>query len=119
MPAPPPGQNGAPPVQGQKEWNLSDLLDGVVRMQAAGLGLSPAQMAEIRPILERVLEATRRMTESEAHIKQVLTPDQIKYIEAKRASGELRPDAGLGAPTRPGQDPVVEKVLEILEKRAR
>lgn len=120
--APPSGVPAQPPPgqpSGQGEWNLSDLVDGLLKLESAQLPLTHDQVTKIKPALEKVLEATRIMTETETQLKQTLTPEQLAFIEARRKSGELRPDAGLGAPKKPGEDPVVAKVLEILEARAR
>lgn len=101
------------------EWNLSDLLEGMLKLESAGVPLSHAQAETLRPALERVLKAMQLTQQAESQIKHVLTPDQVAYITEQYRSDQLRLDAGLGPPRRPGQDPVLDKAIEILEKRAR
>ncbi len=88
-------------------------------MEKAGLHLTHAQAAIIRPILQQVLAATQLMTKSENMMKSLLTPAQIRFVQQQREAVTFKLDGGLGAPKKPGDDPVLDRVIEILKKRAR
>jgi len=113
-PVPAPGQ----PRQG--EWTLSDLLEGILRMDAQpGLRLNAAQVAKIRPALERVSQASRQISDAERRMKAVLTPDQIKFIQDAQRNGTLSLEPPAGTQAKPGEDPMVMYVIQLLEKKAR
>lgn len=119
----PPGSEAQPPTAGSShsvstQWNLSDLLEGLVRMQTS-YPLTHAQARRIRPQLENLLTALKLMAKSESQIRKVLTPAQIRFIQQKQLQGELQVNMGPPAATRPGEDPMVTRVLQILQNRAR
>ena len=118
FPQSPSGGPGQPPPGQPLDWTLSDLLDGVVAMEKAGLPLSRAQAEQIKPALVRVVEASRVMTETEKQIRSILTPQQLALIEQAQRDGKLQPEALAGRPSRPGEDPVIARALEVLQKKA-
>lgn len=113
------GQPQGQPGGGKGDWTLSDLLDGILKMDQAGLRLSADQAAKIRPALQKVIEASTVISETEKSMRSVLTAEQLAYIEEAQRSGKLNSGLTGGKPSRPGEDPVVSYVIELLEKKAR
>jgi len=113
------GQPQGQPGGGAGDWTLSDLLDGILQMDQAGLPLSSDQAAKIRPALQKVIEASTVMSETEKAMRSVLTAEQLAYIEEAQRSGKLNSGLTGGKPSRPGEDPVVSYVIELLEKKAK
>lgn len=101
------------------DWTLSDLLEGILQMEKSGLKFTHEQAARIQPALQRVIDASRNITETEKKMRSVLTPAQIQFIEEAQRNGKLKVDALGGKPSKPGEDPVVTAVIRILEKKAR
>lgn len=110
---------GTQPGGGRGDWTLSDLLDGIVAMDKAGLPLTSEQAAKIRPALQRVIDASTVISDTEKAMQTVLTPSQLRYIEEAQRSGKLNSAVTGGKPSRPGEDPVVSHVIDLLEKKAK
>lgn len=113
-PAPPPRKGPS----GPKGWNLSDVVEGLIAMESAGLPLSPAQVRRIRPALRHMLESMRRMDAAEARLPQLLTPSQKAFVQ-KEGNSALPDDDTPSTAKESSRDPVVTRALRILERRAR
>ncbi len=99
-------------------WNLSELLWGVAQLQDSPRPLSPEQKKRVRPALVRILEGARLVKDFEVRVKAVLSTDQVAYIEHLAITGALTRDPPDLPPAPPGQDPLVNRVLQILEEKA-
>lgn len=100
------------------QWNLSDLLWGLARLEGSPRKLSQAQKDKIRPSVERVLEGATLVKTFDQQVKRILTTDQMAYLEHMAQSGELAKDPLDLPEVAPGQDPLVLRVVQILEERA-
>lgn len=107
-----------PPSPGQLQWNLSDLLWGIAKLEGSPRELSAQQKEKIRPQVERVLEGATLVKTFDQQVKRILSTDQMAYLEHMAQTGELAKDPLDLPEVPPGQDPLVLKVLQILEERA-
>lgn len=106
-----------PPSSGI-QWNLSDLLWGISKLESSPRKLSQAQKDKIRPNVERVLEGATLVKTFDQQVKRILTTDQMAYLEHMAQTGELAKDPLDLPEVAPGQDPLVLRVVQILEERA-
>lgn len=106
------------PANRPKGWNLSDVVDGLIAMESAGLPLRYAQIRRIRPALQRVLDTLVRMNALEARLTQLLTPAQRAFVQ-KEGKTVLPDDPLSTTAAAANRDPVVARALRILEQRAR
>lgn len=99
-------------------WNLTDLLWGISRLQESPQKLSKTQIKTLKPAIERVVKGTGAVKNFEPKIKSILNTEQVAYIQHLAVSGALAenpkdlPEAG------PGKDPLVQYVIQMLEKKA-
>ena len=100
-------------------WNLTDLLWGVAQIQQSARPLSLQQKAAIRPVVVRVLEGMSIVSSFQTRVKAILTTDQTAYVDHLALSGALDQLPDDLQPLPSGQDPLVARVLDILEKRAK
>lgn len=103
---------------GSIQWNLSDLLWGLSRLEGSPRKLSRAQKDKIRPSVEKVLEGATLVKTFDQQVKRILTTDQMAYLEHMAQTGELAKDPLDLPEVAPGQDPLVLRVVQILEERA-
>lgn len=103
--------------EGIPTWTLSDLLWGITQLQESARPLTSAQKARIRPTLTRVLDGARLVQEFDTRVKALLRTEQLEFIEHLAITGALNKVPEL-PPVPGGQDPLVNHVLKILEKRA-
>ncbi len=111
------GQRAAAPGQ-VLSWNLSELLWGIAQLQDSPRPLSDEQKRRVRPALERILAGARLVKDFDSRVKAVLSTDQTSYIEHLAITGALATDLSDLPPAPSGQDPLVNRVLEILEEKA-
>lgn len=109
----------APRPSSARSWNLTDLLWGIARLQESPRKLSAQQKAKIRPAVTRVLEGARIATNFEARVKGILSTDQLAFIGHLALSGQLAGEPPGLPKAPPGQDPLVLRVVQILEARAK
>ncbi len=112
-----PGPGSSAPGQALS-WNLSELLWGVAQLQESPRPLSEEQKKRVRPALIRILDGARLVKDFEVRAKAVLSTDQVAYIEHLAVTGALTRDPPDLPPAPPGQDPLVNRVLQILEEKA-
>lgn len=108
--APLPGKAPAPTLM-----PLMDTLYGILAIEKSSTPLTREQVSKIYAALQQANELFKAVEQKDALLKQILTADQIKYIEAAKASGKLS-KVSL-APVKPGENPVTVKAISILEKK--
>jgi len=117
--SPIPGQMpGTPGKQQSGDWNLSELLYGIMQLDKTNEKISRAQAAKIAPMLTKVVEATQLITETQTILEKVLTKEQMAFIKDAQKRNALKLDVQLG-PGKPGEDPLVAHVIGLLEKKAK
>ena len=118
QPAVPGATPGQPAVKADIEVATSDIIEGLDRMTRSGQKLSGPQAKVIRRVLVRQGQNMQMMDKSDPLFRSVLTTDQLKVVEEARSGDALKIRLGKGRPSRPGADPLVDRVVEILEKRS-
>ena len=103
----------------QSSWGLPELLWGLARLQESPWRLSARQRGRVRPPLVRVVEGSQTLKTFETRVKELLTTDQASFLQHLAAEGKLASDPTDLPMGAPGQDPLVQHVLQILQERAR
>jgi hypothetical protein len=117
--SPIPGQMpGVPGKQQSGDWNLSELLYGIMQLDKTKDRLSKEQARRILPLLTKVVEATTLITDTETVLRTTLTKEQLAFIKEAQRKNALRLDKQLPA-GKPGEDPLVAYVIGLLEKKTK
>lgn len=120
QPAVPGATPGRPVVHDGIDLSANDIVEGLDQASRATPGtISSPQLRALRTALIRQGQNLQMMDKSDQLFPSVLTQAQLKVIEEARRGDALKVRLGKGRPSRPGQDPLVDRVVELLEKKSR
>lgn len=119
QPAVPGATPGQPAVKAGVEVATSDIIEGLDRMARSGQKLPAPQARAIRAALVRQEQNMQMMERSDLLFRSVLTAEQLQVVEEARTGDALKVRLGKGRPSRLGADPLVDRVVELLEKKSK
>ncbi|MBQ7567938.1 hypothetical protein IJT17_03955 [bacterium] len=98
-------------------WNLTDILWGISRLQSSPQKLTADQSAVVRSTVSGIIKGTNTIKNFENEVKSVLTAEQLNYVEYLESTGALDKIPNDLPDVEPGQDPLVQYVISVLEKK--
>jgi hypothetical protein len=114
---PQPQQSVAPLPGKAPPPNLMPLIDtlyGLLAIEKSSTPLTKDQVKKIYAALQEANELLKAVAQKDTILKQILTPEQVKYIEDAKMAGKLKV---VLPPVKPGENPVTAKAISILEKK--
>jgi hypothetical protein len=95
---------------------LMDTLYGLLALEKSATPLNNEQVKKVYAALQEANELFKAVEQKDSIVKQILTPQQVKYIEEVKKAGKLNFSL---PPVKPGENPVTAKAMSILEKKAK
>lgn len=98
--------------------NLAFMVMSLSALDGTSNALTAEQKSKLAPIFKALNENATKTSSDLRIILSAVTPDQLERIDGPMRNRNARVDLPSGAPGIQGSDPLTDKLIEVLEKKA-